>query len=60
MTAWAVAPWLNITTFYTKAFENDFLVPIDHRFDVVATYNVLDTLRRTGRLAGVAPAVTRI
>ncbi len=49
MTAWAVAPWLNVTTFYTKAFKNDFLVPIDHRFDVVATYNALDTLRRTGR-----------
>jgi hypothetical protein len=49
MTAWAVAPWLGVTTFYTKAFGNDFPVALDHRFDVVATYNVLDTLRRTGR-----------
>jgi hypothetical protein len=49
MTAWTVAPWFSVTTFYTKAFGNDFLVPLDHRFDIVATYNVLDTLRRTGR-----------
>jgi hypothetical protein len=48
MTAWAVAPWLNVTTFYTKAFGNDFPVALDHRFDVVASYNALDTLRRTG------------
>jgi hypothetical protein len=49
MTAWAVAPWLNVTTYYTKAFGNDFFVPLDHRFDIAATYNVLDTMRRTGR-----------
>lgn len=41
-------PELALSFFYSKAFDNDFPVPIDHRFDIVVQYNVLKALQKAG------------
>jgi hypothetical protein len=43
-----VLPELALSFFYSKAFDNDFAVPIDHRFDIVVQYNVLKALQKAG------------
>jgi hypothetical protein len=40
--------WLNLSLFATRAVAIDFPLPIRTRFDAVLTYNLLDSLRRTG------------
>lgn len=40
--------WLNLALFATRAFESDVVLPNRTRFDAVLTYNLLDSLRRTG------------
>jgi hypothetical protein len=41
-------PWLNVSLFATRAFASDVVLSNRTRFDAVLTYNLLDTLRRTG------------
>jgi hypothetical protein len=43
-----VLPELGLSFFYSKAFDNDFPVRIDHRFDIVVQYNVLKALQNAG------------
>jgi hypothetical protein len=43
-----VLPELTLSFFYTKAFDNDFPVPNDQRFDIVLQYNVLKALQKVG------------
>lgn len=43
-----VLPELTLSVFYTKAFDNDFTVANDQRFDVVLQYNVLKALQKAG------------
>ena len=42
------APWMNLSLFATRAVANDFPLSNRTRFDAVLTYNLLDSLRRTG------------
>ena len=44
----ALTPELNVEIFYTHAVKNDFALPNAQRFDIVASYNVLRALQRTG------------
>jgi hypothetical protein len=43
-----VLPELTLSFFYTEAFDNDFAIPNDHRFDIVVQYNVLKALQKAG------------
>lgn len=43
-----VLPELALSFFYTKAFDNDFAIPNDQRFDIVVQYNVLKALQKAG------------
>lgn len=43
-----VTPEFSVSVFYTRAFKNDFVVPNQTRFDLVASYNVLKALQRVG------------
>lgn len=45
---YALTPELTVSTFYTRAFHNDFPVPNRTRFDLVVSYNVLKALQRNG------------
>jgi hypothetical protein len=45
---YALTPELSLSTYFTRAFRNDFAVPLRTRFDVVITYNVLRGLQRAG------------
>jgi hypothetical protein len=40
---------LSASVFYTHGVDNNFAVPVNQRFDVVVTYNVLSTLQSIGR-----------
>jgi hypothetical protein len=40
--------WLNLSLFATRAFASDVVLSNRTRFDAVLSYNLLDTLRRTG------------
>lgn len=44
----AVTPELTVSVFYGHAINNDFPVPNKKRFDLVASYNVLKALQRSG------------
>ena len=41
-------PELTLSFFYTQAFENDFAIPNEQRFDTVLQYNVLKALQKLG------------
>jgi hypothetical protein len=43
---YALLPELTLSTFYTRAFKNDFVVPNRTRFDLVLAYNVVRALQR--------------
>jgi hypothetical protein len=43
-----VLPDLTFSLFYTEAFDNDFTIPNERRFDAVLHYNVLRGLQRIG------------
>lgn len=43
-----VLPELALSFFYSKAFDNDFAIPNDQRFDIVVQYNVLKALQKAG------------
>ena len=43
-----ILPELNLSVFYTQAFDNDFAVVNQHRFDLVLSYNVLKALQKAG------------
>ena len=45
---YAVTPELTLSTFFTRAFHNDFPIPNRTRFDFVVSYNVLKALQRNG------------
>lgn len=45
---YALTPEITLSTFFTRAFHNDFAVPNRTRLDVVVTYNVLKGLQRGG------------
>ena len=45
---YALTPEITLSTFFTRAFHNDFAVPVRTRFDLVFTYNVLKGLQRVG------------
>jgi hypothetical protein len=45
---YALTPEVSVSTFYTRAFHNDFPVPNRTRFDLVVSYNVLKALQRNG------------
>jgi hypothetical protein len=45
---YALTPEITLSTFFTRAFHNDFAVPNRTRFDLVVTYNVLKGLQRGG------------
>jgi hypothetical protein len=47
-TAVTFTPWLNLSLFATRAVANDVPLANRTRFDAVLTYNLLDSLRRTG------------
>jgi hypothetical protein len=49
-TALTIGPELTVSAFYTHAFDNDFHVTNNQRFDLVLSYNVLKALRRYGVL----------
>jgi hypothetical protein len=37
---------LSLNVFYTRAFDNDFALPLETRFDVVVSYNVLKAVQK--------------
>ena len=43
-----VRPELALSFFYSKAFDNDFAIPNDQRFDIVVQYSVLKALQEAG------------
>jgi hypothetical protein len=43
-----ILPELTLSFFYTEAFDNDFAVPNEHRFDIVLQYNVLKAMQKFG------------
>jgi hypothetical protein len=43
-----VLPEMTLSFFYTKAFDTDFAIPNDQRFDIVLQYNVLTALQKAG------------
>jgi hypothetical protein len=45
---YALTPDVTVSTFYTRAFHNDFPVPNRTRFDLIVSYNVLKALQRNG------------
>ncbi len=45
---YTLTPEVTLSTFFTRAFRNDFAVPNRTRLDVVVTYNVLKGLQRGG------------
>lgn len=45
---YALTPEITLSTFFTRAFHNDFAVPNRTRLDVTITYNVLRALQRGG------------
>ena len=44
----AIVPELTLSAFYTHAFDNDFTVDNNQRFDLILSYNVLKALQRHG------------
>jgi hypothetical protein len=45
---YALTPELTLSTYFTRAFHNDFAIPLRTRFDFLVTYNVLKGLQRAG------------
>lgn len=45
---YVMTPELTLSTFYTRAFHNDFPIPNRTRFDIIVSYNVLKALQRNG------------
>jgi hypothetical protein len=43
-----LTPELSVNVFFTRAVDNDFVVPNKTRFDAVVSYNVLKALQRGG------------
>lgn len=43
-----IVPELVLSFFYGEAFDNDFPVANEHRFDIVVAYNVIKGLQRAG------------
>ena len=43
-----VRPELTLATFYTQAFDDDFVIPNQHRFEIVLSYDVLKALQGAG------------
>jgi len=45
-----VTPSASLVWYHTRAFGNDFFVPVNHRFDLIVVINPTAALKRAGVL----------